>query len=353
MTSESGETGSRSAGRTIALVAFLACFGLTVALIALSFPAGFYAIFSGKLSSTYTVNSIVRPWLFIGPAATFLPFVVNAGVWFLALSVIYAAFIIYSAYQHKRPTDAISGSFKTGLGEILSSPLVVVVTSIMFVLFTTSVIDNVIITFLPIGTISGDPFQVFVGLTYPPLVEEFGFRVLLIGTVAVILSIGRPWKDALTALWRPSKAIEGFAVGSGASIIIWAATTFSAVTFGACHIYCGSGWYIGKLPEATYGGFVFGYLYVRYGFHVAVLAHWGVDYFGSAFSFFGQAAYGIPWDSTKEFIGQIVVDYDVLLLMGLASFILVCYLGIRKFILSRRQPSPAQFNVVMEGGPPP
>jgi len=149
--------------------------------------------------------------------------------------------------------------------------------------------------------------------------------------VALILSMGRPWKQALGALWRPSKALEGLAIGSGAAAIIWVATAFSAVTFGACHVICGGTWDIGKILETTYAGVVLGYLYIRYGFHVAVLTHWGVDFAGSAFAFFGQAAYGISWDSSSsEFFGQYLVDTDMLLLFGLASFIFVMYLVVTK-----------------------
>jgi hypothetical protein len=182
-------------------------------------------------------------------------------------------------------------------------------------------------------------------------VEELGFRVLLIGLVAFILSMGRPLKVALSTLWRPSKVMEGLAVGSGASIIIWAATGFSAVTFGACHVICGgSTWEIGKFPEAAYGGFVLGYLYVRYGFHVAVLAHWGIDFFGSVYSFFGQAAFGTPWNSsTTEFWGQYLVDLDMLFLFGLASFLVVVYLGARKLAQWRSEQQRGDFKTLLEG----
>lgn len=93
-------------------------------------------------------------------------------------------------------------------------------------------------------------------------------------------------------------------------------------------------------------------LYVKYGFHVAVLVHWGVDYFGSVYSFFGQAAYGIPWSSgTQEYIGQYLVDIDMLLLFGLASFLVVTYLVVRKVIFWRRQPQTVEFDKgVAEGG---
>lgn len=343
---------SRSIGRTIFLTVFLALLVLTIVMVALSFPAGIYAVFSGGLSTQFSINSVVRPYLWIGPVAQFVQVGINAGAWFLALLAVYAFFLLYAARQTMRPFGAVVESFRSGVQELFSSPFIVTIVAIGFLIFTTSEIDRFVSPFLPIGNISGDAFGVFVGLTYPPLVEEFGFRVLLVGTVAFILSMGRPLKTALAAVWRPSKVFEGLAAGSGASIIIWVAMGLSALTFGACHVYCGSNsWQIGKLPEAVYGGVVLGYVYVKYGFHVAVLTHWGVDYFGSAFSFFGQAAYGIPWDSaTKEFIGQLIVDYDMLYYFGLACFLLVLYIGVKK-LAARKKGVDGQFNEPLIAGP--
>jgi len=350
---ESADGGGPKADRIALLVIFLALLAFTLALVAFSFPAGVYAVYSGKLSSSFTAGTALRPYFWIGPAVQFAPFWVSAGVLFAVLIATYVAFFAYSLRQQEGVVRAVSKSMKEGFGALTSSPFLVVIISIGFLNFTAAIIDALISsTGTPIGGPTGDPLELFIGFTYSPLVEEFGFRVLLIGVVAFILSLSRPFKDALSALWRPSRAIEGLAVGSGASIIIWVATGCSAVTFGACHVVCGGNtWDIGKLPEAAYGGLVLGYLYVKYGFHVAVLAHWGVDFFGSVYAFFGQAAFGIPSTSaTTEYIGQYLVDFDLLFLFGLASFLVVVYLGARRFLRGRAGESPSDFNHLPEGG---
>ena len=336
----------------MAMIGFAALLGFTILLIVFSFPAGFYSVFSGKLSQNVTYNTAYQPYFWVGPAVAFAPFKIGAGAMFAAFSAIYVLFFLYALGQKERFWSAIKAAFRTGSDALLSSPFIVVIVSIGFLNFTASIIDLLVTSAgAPIGGPTGDPLSLLLGFTYAPLVEEIGFRVLLIGTVAFILSFGRPLRTALSALWRPSRAIEGFAVGSGASMIIWAATSFSAVTFGACHVLCGSAWDPGKLPEAIYGGFVFGYLYVRYGFHVAVLAHWGVDFFGSVYAFFGQAAYGIPWDSsTKEYLGQYLVDFDLLLLFGIASLLLVAYLGLKKLAAWRSGEATGDFDKGPPGG---
>jgi Type II CAAX prenyl endopeptidase Rce1-like len=312
----------------------------TVALVAISIPAGAYAIFSGTLSNTTSSATPFHPYFWIGPIAVVSTSYASAGVLFVGVTAVYVAMLVYAVFQQRRPWNAVSDSVKKGVSALDTSPFIVMMIAISFLTFTSSVIDDVTASAgVPIGGPSGDPLLLFLGFTYAPLVEEIGFRVVLIGLVALILSFGRPLREALGALWRPSKAIEGLAVGSGASIIIWVATGLSAVTFGACHVICGgSEWQIGKFPEAAFGGLVLGFLYVRYGFHVAVITHWGIDFFGSALAFFGQAAYGIPWNSaTTEYIGQYLVDIDMLFLLGLASFLLVVYLVVKR-LTQRRAP---------------
>ncbi len=322
---------------------FVALLGFTVVLFLLSVPVGVYTVFVGHLSPTFDYNSLGHGYLWIGPIFEQIPYPVSLGIWFVALTAVYVAFIAIAVRQGSDPVRAIVRSFTEGVSSLMSSPFLVVVIATGFLAFSASMIDlGVSSSGAPIGGPQGDPLSLLMGFTTSPLVEELGFRVLLIGIVALILSMGRPWKDALAALWRPSKAIEGFAVGSGASIILWAATGFSAATFGACHVLCGNTWDIGKFPEAAFGGAVLGILYVKYGFHVAVLVHWGIDYFGSIYAFFGQAAYSIPWNSgTTEFVGQYMVDLDMILLFGVASFVLVLYLVIGRFTTRR---------VIQQGG---
>ena len=323
----------------------------TAVLVALSFPAGAYAMYSGRLSDNVTSASLMHPYFWIGPVPLVLGALVPAGAVFGAFTAVYAAMLLYGGYQRRRPWRAVIDSAKEGPGALMSSPLVAMLVSMGFLVFAASMVDELTASAgVPIGNIAGDPLVLLLGFTVAPFVEELGFRVVLIGVVALALSAGRPLRDALGALWRPSKATEGLAGRSGASVAIWAAVAVSSLVFGWAHIASGSGWQIGKLPEAAFGGVVLGYVYVKYGFHVAVITHWGVDYFGSAFSFYGQAAYGIPWASnTAAYIGQDLVNFDMLYLFGLASFLLVLYLGVMRLAESKSR-GAEPFIPAAEGG---
>ena len=342
MTAEGEGPLGATLGSRLATTVVLVLLFFTLCLVVLSFPAGLYAVFHGGLSTELGYGSFVPTFLWLGPVPASLPFAVPIGGIFLVLTVVYAGLFLLGFLQPKSPVEAVRGALATGVGALAGSPAFVILISIGFLNFTAVIISAVSQAAAgPVGNpFSGaDPLLEFGSLTFAPLREELGFRLLLIGVVALVLSIGRPPKEALKSLWRPSAAYEGFVVGGATSAIIWVATAASAATFGVCHVTCGGGggWNWSKLPEAAWGGLVLGYVYVKYGFHVAVLTHWGVDYLGSAFSFFGQAAYGIPAGSTTtEYIGQYLVDVDMVLLFGVACFILVAYLGVRKLAERRR-----------------
>ncbi len=329
----SGAEGPRSTLGAAVTLAFIALEGLTAVLAFLSIPVGLYTFFGTRLSANLNASSLGHPYLWVGPAAVMLPFVTSYGGVFLVLTSVYAAMFVFAAQQGTSLPLALSTAVRSGFSGLFSNRLLVVLVSIGFLIFTANVVDLVVVL---LGGTTGDPlakadpFTTLLQLTFAPLREEFGFRVVMIGLLAFALSLGRPFGTAVRSLWRPSLAYEGVAVGTGSTVAIWVATGFSAAVFGACHVVCGGGWDIGKLPEATYGGVVLGYLYVKYGFHVAVLAHWGIDYLGVIFAFFGQGAYGIPWTSYPGYVLQHLAYVDLVGLFGIASFLAVVFLGVTK-----------------------
>ena len=324
---------------------FLLLFGVTLAFVVLSFPAGLYAVFHGGLSAQLGYGSLVNTYLWLGPIPAFFPFMVPVGVLFAVLTAVYAGLFIFGALQPRSVVQAVRESFRTGIGALASSPFVVILVSIGFLRFTLDTIAAVSSAAAgPVGNpfASFDLLLEFGSLTFAPLREEVGFRLVLIGLVALILCIGKPVRQALRTLWRPSAAYEGLLVGGATSTIIWLATVASAATFGVCHVNCGGsgGYNWSYLPAAAWGGLVLGYLYVKFGLHVAILTHWGIDYLGSVYSFFGQSAYGIPAASgTTEYVGQYLVDVYMVFLFGIACFVLVVYLGVKRVVGRRRASS--------------
>lgn len=322
---------------------FLFLLLLTALLVVLSFPVGVYTVFFTHLSNS-TASTLGYPFLWLGPVAVLLPLPVTYGAAFIAVILVYVAMLALTIFQGRSLPSAVASGLKNGYREFLSNRALLTLVAIGFLVFTAGLVDQVVSAFGPsIGNpfSGGDDLHTFVELALAPLREEFGFRVLLIGVAAVIVALPRPGRSALRTLWRPSAAYEGVDNNTFILVVIWAAGAFSAVTFGACHVVCGGGgWDVGKLPEAIYGGVVLAYLYIKYGFHVAVLAHWGIDYLPVVFAFYGQGAHGIPWGSTPGYLLQQIVEADLLGVFGVGCLLAVAFIGATKLSKRWREPPP-------------
>ena len=306
---------------------------LTLALMILAFPVGIYTYYFTSLSTAYSASSAISGvYFFVGPSVGFLPLSTTFGAVFMALLVIYAAMLVLAARQGRSLFASVKASFREGFEAFFTNNLMVAVISISFLIFTVVLFDQLETSSgIPIGGLSGDAFELLSSLTIAPLREEIGFRLLMIGILTVVACVGLPWKTALKSFWRPSAAYEARGGDTVTTAILAVGLVISSVTFGLVHIYSGSGWEIGKLPVATYAGFVLGYLYIKYGLHMAVLAHWGTDFFSSIFAYMGQ---GAPSGSAASNLGYFLdnlLSVDMLSLMGLASFLVVSYMGAKRF----------------------
>ncbi len=319
------------------MVAFAAILVFTLALIIFSFPVGLYTVFDTRLSTNYTAaTQFTGIYVFLGPALVVAPIASNLGILFIALTAIYAGMFALAATQGRSLLSALKEAYNRGLAGFFSNNLWVVLIAIGFLDFTIVEFDNVESTAgIPVGGLSGDAFQLFMSVVIAPLREEIGFRVLIIGLFALVACVGMPWRKALKALWRPSVAYEGRTNTSATTFFIGVGLALSSLAFGVVHVTSNSGWEIGKLPEAAFAGVILGYVYIKYGIHVAVLVHWGDDYLGSVYGFYGQGAFGIPWTSNNPYLWESVTIFDLFYLIGLGSFLLVVYLGLQKLLRDR------------------
>lgn len=305
---------------------------LTLFFIILSIPVGFYTLFATSLSKSYTYATNVDLFLFIGPFGFYLPGSQNIGILFVVFTAIYAAMIALAAFQGRSIFEAINGSFTEGVSAVFSNYLLVTVIAVGFLTFTASVVDIFVESAgVGIGSLSGDTLILFMSLVVAPLREEVGFRLILIGLPALILAIGLPARSYLKVLWRPSAAVDKEGWDLTSKVLIVTTIGISSAIWALAHVYSGSGWEWGKFYEVAYAGVVLGYLYVRYGLHIAVLTHWAFDYGSSVFAFFGQGAFGIPWTSSSGYILQNVYLFDAFYLIGIASFLVVIYVGWQGF----------------------
>lgn len=268
----------------------------------------------------------------MGPAVIAMPLQTTLGAVFAFLTAVYAAMVLLAAYQGRGLLAALKAAFKEGFQAFFSNTLLAAMVGMGFLVFTDVVFTDLVTAGgVPVGSISGDPFQIFSSLAIAPLREELGFRVIMIGLFAVVACIGLSWRTALKSLWRPSVVLEARGRDRATTWLIGVGLVISSITFGIVHVVSNSGWAIGKLPVAAYAGFVLGYLYIKYGFHVAVLGHWAVDYLSSVFGYLGQGAPASSWVSNVGNVLNATVVIDLAGVFGLACFVLVVYTGVQRF----------------------
>jgi len=168
-----------------------------------------------------------------------------------------------------------------------------------------------------------DPLIQFVELSIAPLREELGFRVIPIGVVALLIlfSSGK-FRDGLLALWHPSRYLKKNDSPENYKRhlrSIYVAIILSSVLFGIAHVLLGAGWGPGKVLSAAVAGVGLAGLYYVYGLPAAILLHWSIDYFLSAFDLNPSLSTAGDW-ITFYTLFLSVVGSVLLILLAVRSF---------------------------------
>ncbi len=334
--------------------AYAVVVAFTLLLMVLSIPFGAYAVFSPHLSTNgYTYNTqIASVPMYIGLFAIALPLSPTFGALFLSLTTIYALFIGLAAAQGGGFPRALRAASKEGMGALLRNPLSATIMILGATLLATIILDLFQTSAgVPVGGLSGDPYELLVSFSLAPLIEEVGFRFFLIGVplFVVLLLTRSDTGRMLRALWRPSSAWEGSGSEEPSSmsagslkLLVYFLIVLSSVLFGLAHYLSGAGWDIGKVSEAALDGVALAYLYVRYGLHASIIFHWVVDFAANGFAFYGQAAYGVSW--TANSVYTLVPTVDIVLLLGLPGLLYFANLLLRRLIGQRE--TPAEYPVM-------
>jgi hypothetical protein len=189
---------------------------------------------------------------------------------------------------------------------------------------------------LPAPQNSTQVFDQYLGLSYAPVIEEIGFRIIPIGAFLLLYlffikrfenRINLPsWRQrfkllafsffypdgAKSMIGEKTVAANGF---KGISREEWIIFLITSIMFGLAHPFSGIGWEFGKVTSTSIQGFAFAMVYVAYGFQAPILMHWFFDYYfytyQVSFQYYGSA-YGV-----FDWIVSITLMLGVL---GLISF---------------------------------
>lgn len=268
---------------------------LTVlALMLLSFAVGGYAVFNAD-SGNYVFDQRMGPFAFFFAG---LPIVVNLNASLGdVFTFVWITYMVFFVIALRGPRRSIFGAYwRLGTERFLlfSGNTATAVVSA----FSSLVILTYVIEFLQqqAGIQAGklleqNPILLFIQVSVAPLSEEIGFRVTLVGLVAVLLSLGRDGANFFKVLWSPARHLKEISTLERYRkdlTSLHVAVALSAVLFGASHVLYGGGWQIGKVTTSAVSGVVLGWLYVHYGLPGAVLLHWSFNFFAGAYFSFGE-----------------------------------------------------------------
>jgi hypothetical protein len=262
----------------IVVVLHLALLSVIFAMMLLSFPFGAFVVFNtdigGDINFQYTINDLD----IFKEIAHLIPFTIEIGDFFIVLWSIYA--ILFAIAMFGPDTGflkTISGNLCHGKLATKSNYMLAITKWFSILILVSIVID---FTQQGFGIVTIPPpidntLTQFLYVSISPLVEEFGFRVILIGLpLFVFYSHKLSFKHFFKSLWNPHTSLHIYDFKRPFLLII-----LVGVFFGLAHIMTGEPWSEGKFAQATASGIILGWLYFRYGLISAILVHWGTNYF--------------------------------------------------------------------------
>ena len=167
----------------------------------------------------------------------------------------------------------------------------------------------------------------YLSISFAPLIEEFIFRIILVGIpLFVLYSYRSSFRYFLRCLWTPS-ALD--ILDSKKAILL---IVFVGVAFGVAHIAFEGSWSPGKSTQAAVAGIILGWVYLRYGFAVSLLIHWAANYFIISYVSFVSQINSISFENAQEH--SLLISISVLILAcGVLS---VCVMVVSRFASKKK-----------------
>lgn len=288
-----------SKNRTIKYIAYAASLPVLAAMF-LSFPIGGYTFFSEALPSTAPVKPLPSslPIFFFGQLIYIpIPIRPTLGEAFLLFWMVYLAMFSSSFFGPKASfSTAVEELAKEGPSALFKNiALLLAVVFPIFLLGFLGFEELLNRIGLPVGQIPEiDLRENFFLLSYAPLIEEFGFRISIVGIAGGILGMRTVGglKGFLVGIWRPSDVIQGKNMAMKVNVYMLP-IILSSLIFGFAHIFYSSDWGVGKAISAGMAGFIIAVIYVVAGLPAAVMLHWAFNYFSASFYYFDRLR-GLP-----------------------------------------------------------
>ncbi len=302
-------------------IPFTALLSVIFGLLLVSFPLGIFVVFESDIGGDINYEfPVTHLELFEGTSLFQTSSDVSIGDVFVGLWIFYLILFVIAILG---PKTGVLKSFTSILsfGKYNStSNYMLGITKWLSILVLVSVLINFVQEQFGIVTVppldDNDLIQFFY-VSLAPLIEEIGFRFVLVGIPLFALYSRRTSvKYFFKCLWSPRNL--GIHDSKKAIFLI----VFVGVLFGFAHIAFAESWSDGKFAQATAGGIILGWVYLRFGFVASLLIHWATNYFIFSYATFLSQINSITIENA--FSHSLMSTLELLLLAsGILSVVMV------------------------------
>jgi len=313
-------------------IPYSALVSIVFGLMIVSFPVGAYVVFNSEIGDNIDFGFPLEKFdLFIAGINMQIPFEYQLGDAFIVTWCLFVIlFTIAIIGPKKNFLKSISGLLIKEKNFTDKNYLITIIKWFSVLVVLSGLINFIQESF---GIITEPPESsndliLFLAVTIAPIIEEIGFRVILIGIpLFLIYSFKSSIRSFFHVLWHPYQNLH--VVDNKKAILL---IVVVGIFFGAAHIISGEPWSSGKFAQAAVSGIIIGWVYYRYGLVAAILIHWATNYFIFSYVFAISEINGL---SVENAISHTMVNTleIILVVTGIMSISII----IMNFINSKNQ----------------
>jgi len=301
-------------------------------LMVLSFPIGAYLVFNSEIGDDITYEYPMNDLnVFLAGIGFQVPVEFELGDGFIVLWCLFLILFTVAIFGPKKNfVNVLQSIISAGKYHQLQDSYIITAIKWFSILV---VVSGVIISVQEFFGISVEkteaPNQLiqFFQLLLAPLIEEIGFRVILIGLpLFALYSYKSSLRLFVKSLWRPSHHLRITDLKKPLLIII-----IVGIFFGVSHVITGETWSAGKFAQATVSGLIIGWVYFRYGLAPAILIHWATNYFIYSYAYIVADINKIPVETA--FTHSLLYMLELMLIAtGIISIVILAlnYIFLKK-----------------------
>lgn len=308
----------------------MALLSVIFGMMLLSFPFGLFVVFDTDIGDDINFQYPLNSLDIFKEIQYLIPLDIEIGDVFIVLWSIYAILFTIAIFgPDKGFLKTLSIHLSHGKLETKSNYMLTITKWFSILILISIIIDFIqqgfgIVTVPP--SVDNDLTQ-FLYVSLSPIIEELGFRVVLIGLpLFVFYSHKLSVKHFFKSLWNPNRHLHIYNFRKILFLIV-----LVGIFFGLAHIMTGEPWSEGKFAQATASGIILGWLYFRFGLIPAILVHWGTNYFIFSYANFVsqinemtiEAAFSHPLINTMEILFLISGIFSI-------SILLITYFNSKK-----------------------